>query len=149
MVNIFIFLIYGLPSSLPKYGLWGDLAFFILALVLYFVAGFKLAQKILNQYDSSLRNISSVILIFVLGLLIWAYKFLADIWWIFGFYLFNYYAVPLYPLFEHFHYGNPLELVDLQIIFSFLPVLMIWLGMELDFKKRNVETKKFDAFHGC
>lgn len=137
IINTLVFIVYGIPSSNPRYGFFGELSFFLTTLFCYFVIGYFMTGKIFKYFKSKVRNIVSISLIFTLGLLVWAYKFIADIWWVLEYFWYNYYATPLYSIFSCFHY-DPFKLVDLEILFSLLPVLLIWAGMELkNIKKTN------------
>lgn len=133
--------VYGAPSVSPKYGYIGEVLFFIIVLLVYFALGYLLSGKVLKNQNNHLKNIISVNLIFILGILVWAYKFIADIWWVFGYFFYNYYSILLYPISAIFHYDDPFKLVDWQILFSLLPVLLIWGGMELKYWERNRQNK--------
>lgn len=142
-IGIFVFLVYGTPSSYPKYGLYGETLFFIVVLLTYFIFGYLLTGKVLIHQNNTFKSIISISSIFILGLLVWTYKFFASGWWLLEFFIYNYYAVPLYPIFEYFHYDNLFILVDLEVLFSFLPVLLIWAGMEFKYNKTiKLITKK-------
>lgn len=142
LINIFVILVYGTPSSFPKYGFVGEMFFFLITISLYLLMGYFLTGKILIYHNSKFKNVSSISIIFILGLLVWAYQFFADVFWIFSFFIYIYYATPLYPIFEYSHHGNPLELIDLLLWFSLLPVILIWVGMELKvFTKKRIYIK--------
>jgi hypothetical protein len=141
ITNTIVFFAYGTPNSFPKYGFLGETLIFLIVLLLYFTFGYLLTGNALRYQNTKTKNITSVSSIFILGLLAWAYKFIADARWLFGFFIYNYYAIPLYPIFVHFHYENPLSLVDLEILFSLLPALLIWVGMELKYSKKNRQNK--------
>jgi hypothetical protein len=141
LVNAVVLLTYGTPSSFPKYGFAGEILIFMLVLLVYFILGYFLTGKVLKYQDTKTKSIISISSIFILGLLVWVYKFFADVWWLFVFFVYNYYAIPLYPIFVNLHYDNPHSLVDLEILFSLLPVLIIWAGMTMKYYNRDKQNK--------
>ncbi len=120
-----------------SYGFFVDTLMFFTGLSLYFIIGYLLLGKFIKDLNSPLKNLLSVSLIAVISLCLYVFcqiyvninSFPASLKWLI-YYCFNFYTRPLYVL-----VSSDVSIwgwiLDFQIMFSLIPALLIWLGMEL------------------
>lgn len=104
--------------------------------VLYVLFG-----RAMSPQGSSLRNLLSVFVVSLIGILIWSYCYSISLqpgesgvsWIFYGMYIFW-----LMPLFDLVQMGAPDKW---GILFSFVPSLLLWLGMEWKYRTESKVTK--------
>lgn len=67
IINTIVFITYGVPSSFPKHGIFGEILIFLIISLLYFTFGYLLTGNALRYQNSKTKNITSISSIFILG----------------------------------------------------------------------------------
>jgi hypothetical protein len=136
LIGFLIALFYQSVENFNSLGIYLDIMFSIVVLGLYFLTGYFLGGKLISLQKKSIMNLMSVSSISFISIGLWIYcslnengVILAKAIWLYYF-NYNFFIIPLAAIMKKWA-NFYAYLWNFKIIISFIPVLLIWLGMEV------------------